>query len=78
MGPSVHIGVNVVGIFRRGTGHWQPIFLLNVDYKTASKAVASRLSKAIDLVVNCDQSCAVPGRLIGDTVSLLFFIFFIF
>ena len=30
-----------------------------------------RLLKVIHLVVNCDQSCGVPGRFIGDTVALI-------
>ena len=45
--------------------------LLNVDYKIASRDLAGRLLKVIHLVVNCDQSCGVPGRLTGDTVALL-------
>ena len=56
---------------RLDPGNWRPISLLNVDYKIASKAIAGRLSKVIHLVVNCDQSCGVPSRLIGDTVALL-------
>ena len=56
---------------RLDPGNWRPVSLLNVDYKIASKAIAGRLSKVIHLVVNCDQSCGVPGRFIGDTVALL-------
>ena len=47
------------------------ISLLNVDCKIASRAIAGRLLKVIHLVVNCDQSCCVPGRFIGDTVALI-------
>ena len=56
---------------RLDPGNSRPVSLLNVDYKIASKAIAGRLSKVIHLVVNCDQSCGVPGRFIGDTVALL-------
>ena len=56
---------------RLDPGNWWPISLLNVDYKTASRAIAGRLLKVIHLVVNCDQSCGVPGRFIGDTVALI-------
>lgn len=51
--------------------NWRPTFLLNVDYKIASKAIAGRLFKVIDIVVNSDQTCGVPGRFIGDNVSFL-------
>ena len=56
---------------RLDPGNWRPISLLNVDYKIASRAIAGRLLKVIHLVVNCDQSCGVPGRFIGDTVALI-------
>ena len=52
-------------------GNWRPISLLNVDYKIASKAIAGWLLRVIHLVVNCDQSCGVPSRFIGDTVALI-------
>ena len=44
--------------------------LLNVDYKIASRAIAGGLLKVIHLVVNKDQTCGVPGRYIGENVSL--------
>ena len=44
---------------------------LNVDYKIASRAIAGRLLKVIHFVVAEDQTCGVPGRFIGDSVSLL-------
>ena len=37
----------------------------------ASRAIASRLLKVIHFVVAEDQTCGVPGRFIGDSVSLL-------
>lgn len=49
----------------------RPITLLNIDYKIASRAIASRLLKVIHFVVAEDQTCGVPGRFIGDSVSLL-------
>ena len=51
--------------------NWRPITLLNVDYKIASCAIAGRLVKVIHFVVAEDQTCGVPGRFIGDSVSLL-------
>lgn len=49
--------------------NWWPISLLNVDYKIASRAIASRLLKVLHAVV--DQTCGVPGRFIGENVAYL-------
>ena len=61
--------------FKRGDRldprNWRPITLLNVDYKIASRVIAGRLLKVIHLVVSGDQTCGVPGRFIGENVSLL-------
>ena len=51
--------------------NWRPITLLNVDDKIASRAIAGRLLKVIHFVVADDQTCGVPGRFIGDSVSSL-------
>ena len=51
--------------------NWRPITLLNVDYKSASRVIAGCLLKVIHLVVSGDQTCGVPGRFIGENVSLL-------
>ena len=51
--------------------NWHPISLLNVDYKIASRAIATRLLKVIHLVVSPDQLCSVPGCYIGDSVAFL-------
>ena len=45
--------------------------LLNVDYKLAARVVAGRLLKVIHLVVAKDQACGVPGRFIGENVSII-------
>ena len=51
--------------------NWRPISLLNVDYKLCARAIAGRLLRVIHFVVNRDQTCGVPGRYIGENVSLL-------
>ena len=51
--------------------NWRPISLLNVHYKLCVRVIAGRLLKVIHLVVNRDQTCGVPGRFIGENVSLL-------
>lgn len=51
--------------------NWRPISLLNVDYKSASRAIAGRLLKVLHVVVGKDQTCGVPGRFIGENVAYL-------
>ena len=62
-------------VFKKGDKknlkNWRPISLLNVDYKICSKALSIRLSKVLDMIVNPDQSCSVPGRSIASNLILL-------
>ena len=60
-------------ILKKGLDHknWQPISLLNVDYKLCARVLAGRLLKVIALVVAPDQTCGVPGRYIGENVTFL-------
>ena len=51
--------------------NWRPITLLNVDYKLCSRTLAGRLLKVLHHVVERDQTYGVPGRYIGENVSLL-------
>ena len=51
--------------------NWQPISLLNVDYKISSKALTARLLKVLPSLTHGDQTCSVPGRTIFDNLSLL-------
>ena len=51
--------------------NWQPISLLNVDYKICSKALANRLSKVLPSIIHEYQTCSVPGRTIFENLSLL-------
>ena len=41
----------------RNLKNCRPISLLNVDYKTISKVLTSRLAKIIESVVHSDQTC---------------------
>ena len=62
-------------IFKKGDRleprNWCPITLLIVDYKLAARVVAGRLLKVIHLIVAKDQSGGVPGRFIGENVSII-------
>ena len=50
--------------------NWQPISLLNIDYKILSKALTNPLSKVLTSIVGEDQTCSVPGRTIFDNLAL--------
>ena len=51
--------------------NWQPISLLNVDYKLCARALAGRLLKVLQHVIHPDQTCGVRGCYSGQNVALL-------
>ncbi|KAJ3605677.1 hypothetical protein NHX12_027722 [Muraenolepis orangiensis] len=51
--------------------NWRPVSLLCVDYKILSKALATRLGKAVEQVIHRDQTYCVPGRSMVDNVHLI-------
>ena len=58
--------------------NWWPITLLCVDYKIASKALASCLLHVLPSIISPDQSCGVRGhnpavnnRLLHDVISII-------
>ena len=50
--------------------NWRPIPLINVDAKTASKALATRVKDAIQNLVNHDQTAYVKDRFIGESICI--------
>lgn len=51
--------------------NWRPVSLLCVDYKLRSKALATRLGRAVEQVIHRDQTYCVPGRSTVDNVHLI-------
>ena len=46
-------------------------FLLNTDYKLASKTITERLKKVMSSIVHQDQTCGVVGRSIFSNPHLI-------
>ena len=44
---------------------------MNVDVKTASKALSIRLKKVISNLINYDQTAYIKGRFIGESIRLI-------
>ena len=53
------------------SSNWRPITLLNVDYKIASKAIATRIEKVLPLIINSNQTGFIKGRYIGENIRLI-------
>ena len=51
--------------------NWRPITLLNVDYKIASKAIASRIKNVLPALIHSDQSSFMKDRFIGQNIRLI-------
>lgn len=56
---------------KRDLKNWRPISLLNVDYKLIAKVIANRMRGVIDKMVGEEQVCAVPGRMISESLVCL-------
>ena len=51
--------------------NWRPISLLNTDYKIATRAIASRISKILPSIIHSDQTGYVKKRFIGQNIRLI-------
>uniref|UniRef100_A0A8C7IU91 Reverse transcriptase domain-containing protein n=1 Tax=Oncorhynchus kisutch TaxID=8019 RepID=A0A8C7IU91_ONCKI len=51
--------------------NWRPITLLNFDCKLFTKVLTLRMSSVLGEVIHPDQTCAVPGRKITDSLILI-------
>ena len=51
--------------------NWQPLTLLNCDYKIATKAIASRIKVVIPTLISDDQTGVIKGRFIVENIRLI-------
>ncbi len=51
--------------------NWRPISLLNIDYKIASKVLASRLKEVLPKIIHENQAGYVKGRSILDNIRTI-------
>ena len=51
--------------------NWRPISLMNTDYKIATRAIASRISKILPGIIHSDQAGYVKKRFIGQNIRLI-------
>ena len=51
--------------------NWRPISLLNVDYKTIAKALATRLKEILPKLISFQQMAYVKNRFIGKGGRLI-------
>ena len=56
---------------KRSIGNWRPIFLIIVDTKIASKALAKRLETMLPDLIHYNQNAYVKGRSIFDAVRTI-------
>ena len=56
---------------KRFMKNWQPISLINVDTKIASKALAARMENVLTSIVHCNQTAYVKDRYIGESIHLI-------
>ena len=50
--------------------NWRPITLLNVNYKIASKAIATRIKKVLPQLIHTDKIGYMKDRFIGQDIRL--------
>ena len=51
--------------------HWGPIWLLNRDYKIATKCIAKRLEIVLPLLIGSNQTGYIKGRFTGENIRLI-------
>jgi len=54
--------------------NWRPITLTNCDAKIVTKALAGRMAKVMDSVIDTNQTAYVPGRSVMDNIRCNMFL----
>ena len=52
--------------------NWQPLALLNVDYKLLSGVLASRLKQVLPKIISMEQKGFLENRYIGENIRTLY------
>ena len=52
--------------------NWRPISFVNVDAKTMSKVIASRIKNVLPSIIHNNQTDFVKDRYIGETIRSIF------
>jgi hypothetical protein len=53
--------------------NWRPITLSNCDLKMVTKALAGKMAKVLDQIIDKSQTAYVPGRSVADNLRMNFF-----
>jgi exonuclease III len=76
--PSHHESVITLlpkdGKDTRDIKNWRPITLSNCDAKIITKALATKLAKIVDPIIDHSQTAYVPGRAVADNLRTNFFV----
>jgi hypothetical protein len=56
---------------RNSLDNWRPITLLNIDYKIAAKALATRINKVLPSIINTDQNGFIAKRGVNQNIRLI-------
>ena len=76
--PSHHESVITLlpkeGKDARDIKNWRPITLSNCDAKIITKALATKLARIVDPIIDNSQTAYVPGRAVADNLRANFFV----
>ena len=59
------------GLPRNNLDYWRPITLLNIDYKIAAKALASRINRVLPKIIDSDQNGFICKRGAAYSIRLI-------
>lgn len=72
--PSLREGT-ISLLFKKGDKedikNWRPLTLLGVDRKILAKVFFLRIQEVIEKLIGAEQTCAIPGRSMSDSLALI-------